>query len=290
MRLTTKIIIGIILSIFLLSLVFIIAFSFTDRRHYEAINPNAKVDIPQEHKTVVKLASYRAIVFETEQTDLDNPYFYLLNSYNGLFVNPITTADAGNELIFPEELSDFVAVQANNDTLAVKIRIDEIRKKYLKTDETKNIYHKGILMGIPCVGLNLHLATSNVNVINRVSGLPIEVANFDTDSILVNSTGDVDILSCKVNFIKPVIADNKYSLHVRQSDIHTMNIDLDSVDFYRFENCNIEVINYSSNRTRYINFDDKDTGKVKTVNWLPKKPKVELNISFKGKTSFQFHQ
>ena len=276
MRLTTKIITGIILSIFLLSLVFIIAFSFSDRKYNVNAHYINTVYIPQGHKAGIKLEPYQVIVFEAELIDNDNHYYYMYNSC-GLFVNPITTKGGENELVIPEALSGFITTQTNNDTLTVKIQLDEIRKKY----DEKNAASRNYNLAIPFSGINLYLYTSHINVINNVNRLLTKVVHFDTDSIFVSSAGDMEIDSCIANVIEPLVSRYR-DLTIKNSHIKALHRDLDKTDSWTIENCDIEEEILSGSGRHHTTNNRQESRK---LTWNPKNESAELVITLKNDTA-----
>jgi hypothetical protein len=88
MRLTTKIISGFIMSIFFISLTFIIGFFFTDRKNKKHSNLNV-IDIPQDNITSIELGSFKTIVIE--EVDFESNNYYCGPSDNcNIFFEPPT--------------------------------------------------------------------------------------------------------------------------------------------------------------------------------------------------------
>jgi len=287
MRLTTKIILCSILSIFLLSLLFIITFSFSDRKNFRNTRYRSfHINIPQANQTAIKLPSYRVLVFQEEQTITENgeAYTYYYNDNCGLNLKPSTTTGDSTELAFPEAMAAFITTHTSHDTLTVSLKVDELREKYGMADTTS--VNGNYRPWRDFTGVTLNVTASNAHVINRLRNVPTKVVDFDTDSILVGSSGGLTIASCKADYVKPLSGSQST---FRDCSIQTLHLDLDYVNEWKTENCMIEVLNFSSSKKPTVIFDNQDSEKVETVQWFPKNENAELNIKLKGKKSFRFH-
>jgi len=276
MRLTTKIITGIILSIFVLPLLLIIGYSFTDRRSYRSQSYTMHdIKLPPSEQIGINIDKCRVIKFEEESK---YHYHRAINGENGLFVLPVQSAKESNKLFIPETLNDYTSIQVNNDTLVVRIKIDEIGEKYGKKDESlEKRQRQGVGYRITLSGFNLYLRTSKVNIVNQLNDIQTHISNMETDSIKIYSLGEITIDACKAHVIEP---DSKRKITIRNSAAKTLNMDLDQVTDWRIENCDIKERNYSGSRRNHImTFSEKETG---TINWLPKNENAELTMKFKG--------
>jgi len=276
MRPTTKIIIGVTGSIFILSLLFIIGFSFSERRNYTAFYHINEISIPQENITGIYLDPHRVIVIEEDFTgvkfeDENRTNVRRTNMYIGssnLTINQIAP-EMENKLYIPEALKGCIATKMNNDTLTIQIKDYELRKKFDKEDSIRYIAFSGV---------DLCLQISNVNVINK-SGLLTKVSNIETDSIKIDSNGDILIEFCKANFINPGTGIGK--LTVKNSVVKTIHLDLNRIRDWNLDECDIEVQNFTGSDKHNITLDRNKTGK---INWLPKNENAELNIKVPGDT------
>ena len=295
MKLTTKIIIGIILSIFVISLLHIIIYSFTDRKNYRMTIRNKSISIPDASKPCFDVKPYRVFIFSLEQqADDEIKYYYMLNNENcGLFINPAPEKEKENTLVIPETLNDFISTQIKSDTLIVKINFEELRKKHLIQDEEfEKIKRTTIRYGIAVSGLNLYLHSSNVNIINNLNGLRTEVKNIETDSIIIYSSGQIAIDSCKAILINPVPGKG---FTLTNSSAKILNIDLDLIKgTWKEENNTINIKNYTGSRDNHEMNIKQDIGsKDEVINWLPKNKDAKLKINLKGDTAqirFKFNR
>ena len=110
MKLTTKIILGFLLTVFLSSLIFIIGFSFTDRKNYERKSSANIIQLPQDNKTGIELPSFKTIVIEDiAYSKRDYSYGLTTNKCN-VYFEPTTEEDSIDMLFIPEVLKDFVSI------------------------------------------------------------------------------------------------------------------------------------------------------------------------------------
>ena len=281
MKLTTKIIAGIILSVFVISLLHIIGYSFSDRKNYGYFFTENSIKIPQPLNTEININDCKVVVLEMEQSDIDGNYFYIVSDGCGLFIQPVQIGDKSNKLTIPDALNEFIFTQTNNDTLIVQIKIDELRKKIgVINKSTKKREDSRIKHAVSVTGLNLYLTVSNVNVINKLNNMQTQINNIEAESILINSTGEISIESCKANVIEPV---STQRLIVKNSSAKTLNLDLDKISGWSIDNCNIDVRNFTGSKSNHnIKFTQTENGK---INWLPKNKDASLNIQLKGDTA-----
>ena len=275
MRLTTKILSGVIGSIFILSLSFIIGFSFSERRHYSTNYNTPNISIPQDNQIGISLEPHRVIVIEEDFTgvrieDEKTPGMIRFNmgiNISSLTINQIVP-EMESKLYIPEALNGCIATIIHDDTLTIQIKNYELRKKYDKEDSVAYISFSG-------VDLCLHI--SNVNIINKVSGNSL-LHNLETDSIVIDSRGDVLIESCKANFIHSVNG----RLTVKNSIVKAILLDLDRRGSWNLEGCEIENQIFTGSGRNYVTWNRNETG---TINWHPKNPDAELNLKIQGDTT-----
>lgn len=272
MRLTTKIILGVILSIFLIAIIFIVGFSFSERKNYQRPYTTT-TKIPQDNLTGISVEPYRVILFEVENTDPDNKYPYgFAGDINGIFLNPITTPDEENKLFIPGALRDFISAQTLNDTLHIQLKITDLCEKY--KEENKNIYLFS--------GIRLQLNTSTVDYVNKESGINTFVSHIETNRIKINSSGGVHIDSCKAEVIDPVISSNYNRLTVTNCIAGKIYLDLDRGNHWNIENNNIEEQILTGSKTHGITHHKNESGK---ISWQPKNKEAKLNVTIQGDTT-----
>ena len=267
MRLTTKIILGIILSVFIISLTFIIGFSFTDRKNQKHSYSNV-IDLPQGNMIGIELAAFKTILIDEIQLE-SNGYNYRLSNKCNIIFDSIP-ADSNPEMLFiPGVLKEYIAVYTSDDTLTIKLNVPDLGEKF----RTEAYRFQAIS------GVNLHFNISKLDIVSKAQSLSVNIKNIETDSIKVVSNGNIFIDSCKVLCIEPQLLNNYRNLKVSNCDVKRMNLDLDNIRNWNIENCNIEEEYMTGSKTHSIT---QNKNEASTINWNPKKKDAELNIKIQG--------
>ena len=269
MRLTTKIILGIILSIFAIALTFIIGFSFTDREKYNRSNLSA-IDLPQDNMTGIELASFKTILID--EFDLNsNGYNYGITDMCNIFFDSVPVDSNPDMLFIPDVLKEFISVNTSNDTLVVKLNLLDLGEKY-RTEEHR-------FQSIS--GVNMHFNISKLDIVNKAP-LSVIIKNVETDSIKIVSNGDIFIDSCKALLIDPQLLVSYRSLKVTNSDVKRIDIDFDNIRNWNIENCNIEEEFFTGSGRHDI---IKHRNEASNIMWVPKNKDARLNIGIQGDTT-----
>ena len=270
MRLTTKIVFGIILSIFFISLAFIIGFSFSDRKHYSYRSNIQVIKLSQDNVTGIELGTFKTIVIDEIPYESKNHY-YIQDNYGSINFDSIPEKGKPDMLFVPESLKDFVVINTSDDTLTIKLNMPELEKKY-KSDDYKET---------DISGMNMYLSTAKTDIINKLH-LPVNIKNIEIDSIRISSNGSIFIDSCKAQFIEPFLKARHQTLSMTNCDVKRINLDCDHVRNWNIENSNIEEKHITGSDNHNITLHRNESGKIK---WFPKNDKAELNIKIPGDTT-----
>ena len=271
MKLTTKIILGFLLTVFLTSLIFIIGFSFTDRKNYERMSNVNIVELSQDKKTGIELPSFKTIVIE-EVPYNRNELSYGVTDKCNIYFEPITEKHSTDMLFIPEPLKDFVSVNCSVDTLKVTIDIGASIENYKNSEYTFNSVS----------GINILFNTSKIDIVNNTDVLPLFISNIETDSMKIFSNGDINIIDCKALIIDPVFRLSYRKLHIKNCEVRRVNLDLDNIRNWNIENCNIEEEYYTGSGIHDIKFYRSESN-IRT--WAPKNKDAKLNIKIQGDTT-----
>ena len=267
MRLTTKIIGGIILSVFIISLTFIISLSFTDRKNFSRLNFNV-IELPQDNKIGIELPPFKTIVIE--EVIYDKPALnYSVSGNCNIYFEPTTEAHNTDMLFVPEALKDFVSIHSSDNVLTIKLDISASIVKYKNNESSYNAVS----------GVNLFFNISRIDIINKTNVLPVTINNIETDSMTIHSKGDINIVDCKALLIDPHLDVSYRKLSIKNSDVKRVNLDLDNIRNWNIENCNIEEQYITGSKKFYITQHKNEAG---TINWIPKEKDAELNIKIQG--------
>jgi hypothetical protein len=267
MRLTTKIIIGAILSTFLISVIFIISISFFGKKNSNRLNAY-NIELSQDNITGIELSQFNTIVIDVVPYE-SNKEFFAISDDCHIYFDSITEQDNSDMMFIPESFKDFVSTATYGDTLNIKLDLFGIGNKY-----------KSVENGLHAIsGLNINFRVSKIDVINNMQYLKINAKNIVTDSIKIHSDGDIFIDYCKAQYIEPVLKSNHFKLNITNSEAKRVHLDLDYVQNRNIMNSNIEEEYMTGSRTRHITWQRNKSGK---INWVPKDADAELIIKIQG--------
>jgi hypothetical protein len=269
MKLTTKILLYIILSIFFISIAIIIGFSFSGKQDF-SFSVQHHIKIPETGMAIIEVEPYTVVVIDKKLSDSEMNFVVSQQENNWLNVSPASNSAEENQLLLPEGFRNFISVATVNDTLTVTLNADSLLEVY-----NREVKHYAFLSDF-----NLVLHPSKVDIINRLYHLPIEVSDFETDIMKIKNNGNIFIKGCNVQIFEPIVSGE---LEISDSKINSLNLDLDHIHAWDFANSEIETLNFTggSNISRAI----LSKGDVKKVNWLPKNKSAKLQIEIPGDTT-----
>jgi hypothetical protein len=261
MKLTTKIMLCLLIAIFGLSLAFIVGFSRSERTHYNEYSTK-HYSISQDSMATVETGKFRVVRIEDD--DFDN--FYMNGDNCSFRLIPASVgASCTLPLQIPESIKNCIDVSNSGDTLVVNIRMRDV----LQNIESKRNNFVS--------GLNLTLAAEKVDIINNFHRLKTIVEKFDADTIFIRHANYVSIRSCSAKVVDYETVD---ILHIWDSRIGTVNVDFDKTDNYESTNSEIDVENLTGRGYR-----DLRNITAKTLNWTPKTKDAKLYLLIEGDTA-----
>lgn len=264
MKLTTKIILGIISSIFLISLIFIIGFSFSNRKNWTYSYYKKENTISQENPVEIELDVFNTILIDGND---DNPDENIIIA-GTLSVRP--DINNKNKLVLSEEMNQYVSLNYYNDTLNICFDKSKLLEKRTVYPE-RNIY-------LHIRGADLQLFTNNTNLISNYEGFNIDIKGIKSDYIKMNTSYAVNIDSCEILSLNPYMC----ALQIANSTINKLNIDLDSIRDWNTDNCFIEVQNVTGSEGKEVFLKDNKT---KELNWYPKNEHAHLKLTLQSDTA-----
>ena len=272
MRLTTKIIIGLISSIFLLSFVFIIGISFIDTQNYERRSNVYTSSISQENLVAVAID----VPFQTICLDevKHTQYEKNLNISGLIRHSPVTSPEDQNQLFLPKELLEFVDTVSSNDTLFIRLKMDAIHDRYAESSTRDYMVIDGF---------NFFVHAKEVDVVCHLQRIKVDVRNHTTDNIRIQTSGSIEIDSCKANRIEPSMNNRWQSFLLKNSQVKELTIDLDQIGRqWKVENCEIEVENLTGSGKHSV---VQPKSEAKIMNWIPKNKDAQLTVTLHGDTA-----
>jgi hypothetical protein len=211
--------------------------------------------------TGIDVKPYRVVVFECEYSDSID--YYCADSECRLSFNPVSGRDEENKLFMQENLRDFITVNSSNDTLRLRLRLNDLCRKY-----NENLRSYAIISNI-----NLRLHTSDIDIINNVRGMTIEIKDIETDSIKIDVRSNVNIYSCTANVINHL---RSTGFVMKGSEVKELNLDLDNVHAWSVENSKIKEENLTGSNKHNV---QQGRNESRRVNWFPKRKEAELHVT-----------
>lgn len=269
MRQTTKIVLGIIISLFLIVFFSLIGISF--QREYEKIYEGWQLEIAQENIMEVPVEDFKVIVLA--DGDINNKEVLYRLSGN-LSIRPLTDDDHKQTLWMPEELKPYVELSCKNDSLKIQFDSHDIRK-YFENIKAVSADYKALPDRVS--GINFIICTEAVDVINKVTSIDLDVKGFIGDQMNI-ACGNILVDSCQIHSISSV---NGHNVQIKNSKIQVVNLDLNELT-WSFDHSSIGVLNLTgSGSLQRIRLLGRD---IKELNWYPKEKQTKLELSLPGDT------
>lgn len=252
MRLTTKIVLGIILSIFIGAIAFIVALSFVDKTSFD----RDLLVLDSKDLTSIRVAPYHTVKLE-----MPDPEARMAAMPVGTisFKRP-SSQDQKTKLFMSKELGKSTIVKVVNDTLFVSIDWQKLKELRFPQSKASSI-----------AGINYMIYSDNVDFINSIPTMKTEINGLDAQYIRVNSEGSVKVESCTVDKLESAKGD----LNLKNNKLKQLNLDLDEIYNWKVENCQIDEENLSGGKKHYIRTPRSET---KALNWHPKNKDAKLSI------------
>lgn len=219
MRLTTKIVLGIIAAIFLISIITIICLSINNGRSSideEAMTENTKM-------TSIDISTHKFITLDMEHND-NNVFFSGTLDFHPLLDEnekekwPFENAGEKNKLIVTEELKPNIRQVLAGDTLKLFLKpFDKMMSKkrnarmyYVESKIKMILFHEG-----------------DINLKNNISFISVNINDINTNSMNLSSPGEIRLQNCTVDTINPSIRKNDESFFLsRHLSINNSKIDI----------------------------------------------------------------
>lgn len=251
MRLTTKIVLGGILAIFIGAIIFIVALSFTDRKSFE----DSSWELDQKNIESIDVGPYQTVKFAMANQE---ETISVMPEGTISFRHP-ASEDRKGKLFMPNELKKYTTVKVVKDTLFVSIDWQKL----------KSHFGEGKISNIRIVNYTIY--SDNVDLDNWIPTMKTEINGLHAHNIRVNSIGYVRVESCTADKLESV----RGNFILKNSKLKQLSLDLDEIYNWQIENCQIDEENLSGSKTHYIKTPRSET---KALNWHPKNKDARLNI------------
>lgn len=265
MRLTTKIVLGIIVGMFLISLLFIIGFSFSDRRHFSYSHPTNRTEVEQK-MIDFPIEDFNTIVLKNSETE--PPYQIYFAGELSISANHEIDEEQG--LSIPQEIKEFFTVTHSNDTMTIAFDREKACLHF-KPKEVNSNYTE-------VVGININLISSKVDVINELENFNLVVKGISTDHIKLLSRGRILVEDCTAMTVSP-IQHSHNEFRIKNSTVENLNIDLDHISDWYVDDCEIKCGNITGGGYHGCDISKRFAHE---VNWYPKNKDAHLEPKLQG--------
>lgn len=272
MRLTTKIVLGIIAAAFLIAIgcICYLSLNYDGGRKAGLIlkEETAGIDISGQ-----KVIEIYADTIPAKDGRGDKDKYYVI--FDGLInIQPVTNEGDKGKLYIPEQLKEYLEISTVHDKTILRVKTAEL---------LANHYKNGIPSPAAIRELNFTVyADSYVDIRSRVDGLRANVQGLKAGSINIEILrGDLNIENCEADIITPAIRDWG-SFVMKNSKTKVFNADLDYLQNWKIEQCDIDTENLTGSGNHDV---EVPATECRVMNWNPKNEKASLNVSLGSDTA-----
>lgn len=267
MRRTTIIILAVLAAFLLFTIGFLIYASTVDpKENY------IQHEIKQEW-TFLETQPYKTTFIETI-----NPEDYRLALYLEGGIAYKTDTLNRNKIGIPKELSSNIETKVLNDTLFIKIKTEQLLA-LLPDAESRKEVEKGRFGKITGATILLP-ADSTIRISNQDRFFSLNFDGLSLSQLTINTRGSITIDHCRIT--ETTVENSNGKLDIKNSDLITFNLDLDSINRWDVTNSRIQTANFTGSNHRLI-ADPQEF--CQTLNWLPKKEGARLQLELKDKAT-----
>lgn len=269
MRLTTKIVLGIIAVVFLSAISFICYLSLRyDTGQIELILDDkiASIEIPGQNAIEIYADT---IPTKGNERGINHTIF------DGLInIQPAVKEEDKGKLYIPEQLMKYLEVSTLQNRTILHVKTRELLADHYKNEIPDPAVIKGFNVTI--------YADSCINLKSSLNGLRTNVQNLKAQSINIDiMRGDMNIENCEAETITPIVRDWGHFV-MKNSKTKVFNADLDYLQTWTIEQCVIDTENLTGSGRHNI---DLPATECKEMNWIPKNKEASLNISLGSDTA-----
>lgn len=267
MRRTTIILLGIISSLLLLSVIFILYQSTLDLADFKMDNQKSNLSGKVDS---ISISSYKILKIKEISRVSDN------HTMGKIFVKPAKYAMQTGYFYFPNELLSMVTKRISGDTLIIQLNYDE-----KKLDAIKERYKCGKLNAF----FHLYTSpTSALSICNEVNELDTELKGVSLSEAVVNSCSSIVVDSCNINNLN--LSGWYPSINLKNSKINIFSLDLENLNNWNVHNCQINEEHLTGNGYHAIHLPKSEC---KRMTWKGKTKEASLHVDLDSdKASISF--
>jgi|GEM_PF-6072365 len=272
MRLTTKIVLGIIAAVFLTATGYIcyLSLSYDGEKKTGVILTDETVSIDISGQKIIEIYA-DTISIKNDGKDKDKHYII----FDGLInIQPAAKEEDKGKIYIPEQLKEYLEISALHDKTILRVKTAE-----LLTDHYKNkIPDPAAIRGI---NFTIY-ADSCVDIRSRIGGLRANIQGLKAESINIDiMRGDLNIENCEADIITPTVRGWGHFV-MKNSRTKVFNADLDYLQNWRIEQCDIDTENLTGSGNHDV---EVPATECRVMNWNPKNEKASLNVSLGSDTA-----
>ncbi|SBV97940.1 hypothetical protein [uncultured Dysgonomonas sp.] len=272
MRLTTKIVLGIIAAVFLSAIGYIcyLSLSYDGEKKTGLILKEETAGIDISGQKVIEI--YADTIPMKDGRGNKDRYYVIFDGH--INIQPVTNEGEKGKLEIPEQLKEYLEISTLHDKTILRVKTAELLADHYKNE---------IPYPAAIRGLNITVyADSCVDIRSRVDGLRANVQGLKAGSINIDILrGDLNIENCEADIITPIIRDWG-SFVMKNSKTKVFNADLDYLQNWRIEQCDIDTENLTGSGNHNIILPASEC---RVMNWNPKNEKASLNVSLGSDTA-----
>ncbi|WP_029906818.1 hypothetical protein [Prevotella sp. 10(H)] len=272
MRLTTKIVLGIIIAVFVIAISYI---CYTSLNYDE--NMKRGFSLGEEMVEMDVLAQgaveIRSEIFSEEyRKKHDMSDFYKCCDGNIEIKQSNDKAQIG-KIFVPKKLKEYVSYSTENKKLIIDVKIQSLIDD-LQESEEKESYINDMNFIV--------YVDSLVNVSSNITGIRASAKDLDAREINLDVTGaDLEIINCTADIVRPLIR-NWGRFTMKDSKTAALDIDLDHLHNWTIDKCDIDTENLTGSRDYYINLPKSEC---KVMNWNPKNENASVRVTLGSDTA-----
>lgn len=262
MKRTTYILIGILLSGFLIMIIGIILLPCFEKMHRSNTITFGGAQVSEQ------LPGFKTMILVYPCAETQDHLLSLGNCH--LTVSP--SGGDGNTFVCPEEFRKYLELEVVNDTLKMTFNYSE---KDLPADKKKAEF----VYFISTEPLLLNIAQDVQVINNQMQGLELRLEGLEQDSLSLYALASVAVDSCRLGSFA---VSNAYGLYLNSGEIGNLHLDLDGVRDWNVntQNCHIDA-EYLTGESNNV-FLQK--GECQRMYWTPKQENSELRVTLKEKS------
>lgn len=263
MRKTTKILIGVISSLLLLSMIYIVRQSFVGPVKRQGVMFSKSLD------SMTLTGTYKTIKL-VNIVGKKSPF--ILGDLN---IIPATSSNKAGSFYLSKELTAFVHQHVVGDTLVLEFAYDK-----MSSNKVCRAHNSGQLDGAQ---LNLYLdPNALISVCNEIDGMAIHLKKAVYKQVNVNICSKLNVDSCQIESLSVAAKSSLSDVTISHSKVKYLSANLDHIYQWSMPKSVIEELNVTCSSSSDLSFSK---AQCKKLNWKSKGKDARLNLTLSSEES-----